>query len=145
MRTVVDVNIFVSAFINTAGAPSVVVDAWLDGRFTLILSNALRDEIRDVASRPQTARYFRATADAVATVLANLDHAADLVVPDPVVVVNADPDDDMILGTATADNSDYIVTGDRHLLALGSFRGIPIVTPHQFLRILDVEAAEASE
>jgi len=46
-----------------------------------------------------------------------------------------DPDDEMILECALAAEADYIVSGDkRHLLPLRQFRGIPIVSPSDFLR-----------
>ncbi|NUN98783.1 MAG: PIN domain-containing protein [Candidatus Omnitrophica bacterium] len=50
---------------------------------------------------------------------------------DPTVL--ADPDDDMILATALAAKADVIVSGDRHLLDLHSFEGIPILSPRTFL------------
>ena len=50
---------------------------------------------------------------------------------------DADPDDEMILECALAAEADYIVSGDkRHLLPLRQFRGIPIVSPPDFLRRL---------
>ena len=44
-------------------------------------------------------------------------------------VILADPDDDIVLATAVAGGADAIVSGDAHLLGIGEFRGIPIVTP----------------
>jgi predicted nucleic acid-binding protein len=41
-------------------------------------------------------------------------------------VIDADPSDDRILECAVAADADVIVSGDKHLVALGSFRGIPI-------------------
>jgi putative PIN family toxin of toxin-antitoxin system len=47
---------------------------------------------------------------------------------------SGDPDDDIVLECAVAAGATHIVTGDkRHLLPLGSFQGIRIVTPAQFL------------
>jgi putative PIN family toxin of toxin-antitoxin system len=43
-----------------------------------------------------------------------------------------DPDDLPVLGTALAAKADFLVTGDAHLLELGEFQGIPIVTPRGF-------------
>jgi predicted nucleic acid-binding protein len=51
-------------------------------------------------------------------------------------VVGEDPDDDRILEAAIAGRADAIVSGDRHLLALRAFRGIPILTPRQLLNRL---------
>jgi hypothetical protein len=44
-----------------------------------------------------------------------------------------DPADDKFLALAHAGKATCIVTGDRDLLELGLFRGIPVVTPGQFL------------
>ncbi len=47
---------------------------------------------------------------------------------DDVHGVAADEEDDLVLATAVAAQADYLVTGDRYLLEIGEFRGIPIVT-----------------
>ena len=49
-----------------------------------------------------------------------------------------DPDDEAILACAVDGLADLIVSGDRHLLDLIEFRGIPIVTVRTFLERLDV-------
>jgi len=51
-------------------------------------------------------------------------------------VIKDDPSDDHVLSAALEAEAEYIVTGDRHLLALGSYRGIKIVQPHEFLALL---------
>lgn len=48
-----------------------------------------------------------------------------------------DPDDEMILACALEGQADYIVSGDTHLLEVGAFAGIPILTVRQFLDRLD--------
>lgn len=53
-------------------------------------------------------------------------------------VIHEDPSDDFVLSAAIETSADYIVTGDRHLLVLGSYRSIGIVPPAQFLNILEV-------
>ena len=46
-------------------------------------------------------------------------------------------EDDLVLATALSGNADYLVTGDKELLNVGSYRGVTIVTPRAFLDILD--------
>jgi predicted nucleic acid-binding protein len=55
-------------------------------------------------------------------------------------VVIEDPDDDEILACALAARADAMTSGDRHLLALKSFRGIPILSPSELLEILERKA-----
>lgn len=67
-----------------------------------------------------------------------LRYYAAFVDPDEdLAVVDDDPDDDKFLEAAVAGNVDYLVSGDRHLLDLGSFRGIPIVDPRTFFKRLE--------
>jgi predicted nucleic acid-binding protein len=49
------------------------------------------------------------------------------------------PEDDLIVATALSAKADYLVTGDRKLLELGTYAGITFVSPRGFLDHLDVE------
>jgi predicted nucleic acid-binding protein len=51
-------------------------------------------------------------------------------------VVAADPDDNRILECALAGSANLVVSGDRHLTRLKVFRGIAIMRPADFLRML---------
>jgi len=76
----------------------------------------------DVQQEVETIRYF-----------------AEFVDPEEdITAVEADPDDDKFLEAAVAGNVDYLVSGDQHLLDLGSFRGIDIVDPRTFYERLEV-------
>ena len=44
--------------------------------------------------------------------------------------------DDLILATALSAQADYLVTGDKGLLGLGSFEDIPIVKVADFLKVV---------
>ena len=46
-----------------------------------------------------------------------------------------DPDDDKFLETALQGGADCLITGDRDLLEMSPFMGIPIVTPAGFLAV----------
>lgn len=52
-------------------------------------------------------------------------------------VVADDPDDDKVLECGIASGAAFIVTGDRrHLLPLGSYQGMQILSPTDFLAII---------
>ena len=45
----------------------------------------------------------------------------------------ADPDDDVFLRCAAVAGAAYVVSGDHHLLDLGAYADIPILTVREFL------------
>ncbi len=74
--------------------------------------------------------------DVVATVADLMTFLRVVTIAGTLKVVAADPDDDKILECAEAGAATHIVTGDRrHLLPLGSFKGIAIVTAADFLAL----------
>lgn len=55
----------------------------------------------------------------------------------PTITLDAvpdDPDDNRVLECALAGDADFIVTGDKHLLRLGAYKHIPILTVRKFLQ-----------
>lgn len=66
-------------------------------------------------------------------------YAAFVEPEESITSVEDDPDDDKFLEAAVAGTVDYIVSGDRHLLDLESFRGIEIVDPRTFYEILSAD------
>jgi predicted nucleic acid-binding protein len=55
-------------------------------------------------------------------------------------VVAADPDDDRFLELAVDGRADLVVSGDPHLLRLGAFSGIPVVTPADAAKTLGLQS-----
>lgn len=50
-----------------------------------------------------------------------------------VKVIVADPDDDKFIECAIVGKAEAIVSGDRHLLELDEYKGIPIMTAAEFV------------
>jgi predicted nucleic acid-binding protein len=65
--------------------------------------------------------------------LAALVRAAEVVDVKEVVTECRDPDDNRFLELAVSGKATHILTGDADLLALHPFRGVPILTPQDFL------------
>jgi uncharacterized protein len=57
----------------------------------------------------------------------------------PLYIVSDDPDDNRVLECAVTGKANYVVTGDRHLLRLGSIESIPILTTQQLMDIVETE------
>ena len=53
------------------------------------------------------------------------------------IIIEKDPKDDKFLHAALEGNADYIVSGDHHLLELKSYEGIKILSPGNFLELLE--------
>jgi predicted nucleic acid-binding protein len=82
--------------------------------------------------------------DRAETVRREVEVMARIVVPQGTVKgAVPDPDDDVVLECAVLGEATHIVTGDRrHLLPLGSYQGIAIVSPASFLRVVSATQTE---
>jgi putative PIN family toxin of toxin-antitoxin system len=136
VRVVADTNIIVSGSL-WAGIPRQILEGARAGSFQLLTTDALLTELSTVLAREKfRARLGRAgvTVEAVVLALANL---AEVVTPAeiPPTIVD-DPADDQVLAAAIGGPADLVVSGDQHLLKLGSFRAVRIVTAREALSVL---------
>jgi putative PIN family toxin of toxin-antitoxin system len=133
VNVVFDTNVVASASF-WRGPPFECLRAWGQLRCQAVVSPPLLAEYHETILELKLEypdRTFVPWADLLA-------ESATLVFPsDRATGATADPDDEMILECAQAAEADYIVSGDKkHLFVLRQFRGIPIVSPADFLRLL---------
>ena len=141
MKAVVDTNVIVSAGLRSGTPPDAVVCAWIDAGFEAITSEQLLRELETVLKRPRLARRLAWSQSDTVTFIAGLRRRATIVEPTvSLSVVTQDPSDNRVLEAALAGEADYIVTGDQHLLELGDFEGVEIVTPARFAAVLAEQA-----
>jgi putative PIN family toxin of toxin-antitoxin system len=137
-RAVIDPNVLISAFISRrGGSPDLIVRAWREGAFELLISPALIDELTHVLSRPKFARQAAdGRADAyIAAFVADAMHAVD---PPDRPQVSPDEDDDYLIALARAARADVIVSGDGDLTGL-SAPSPPVLTPREFAERLGLD------
>ncbi|MCL2881845.1 MAG: putative toxin-antitoxin system toxin component, PIN family [Coriobacteriia bacterium] len=128
MRVVLDTNVLVSGVVYPASTPGHIVTAWRAGRLDVALSRYILDEMQRVLPR-----LSRCT-----LTVAEIRELADLflflaLVVEPVKVSAKevrDRNDLPVLGTLLASEADYLITGDKDLLALA--QKYPIITPAEF-------------
>ena len=131
---VFDTNILFSA-IGWRGKPFECVEPARTGAIDGVTCRELLDELADKL-RAKLAFTSQQALDAVADLLTFLRVVC---ITGNLKVIAADPDDDMVLECAVVAGATHIVTGDRrHLLPLGSFQGIPIITAAQILSAASV-------
>jgi len=137
-RAVIDANLVVSGILNPSGSPGAVLRA-AGVRFELVWTPAIVVGCYRVFSYQRLKKVLGARAVAARQVVADLAALAVLVPPGqlPLVrVVEADPDDDVLFGTALAGAATFVVSGDAAVLAVGSFAGVMVVSAAEFLASL---------
>ena len=136
MKAVFDTKVVASASF-WRGAPFDCLAAWAQGRCAVAASSALLAEYHETVEELRLDYPHRKCAEWAAA----LTEAAELVFPaERASGATPDPDDEMVLECALAAEADFIVSGDKkHLLVLGQYEGIPIVSPAEFLRRLAVK------
>jgi putative PIN family toxin of toxin-antitoxin system len=138
-RVLLDTNVLVSGLIGRAGPPRQLLDAWLDGRYTLISSLYQVQELDHVLSYPRIATRLALSEAELETILAALLSQAEIVVAQiDLSGVTRDPKDDPLVAAAVLGGVDYLVSGDQDLLTLAEYEGIKVVTPREFVEILDL-------
>jgi putative PIN family toxin of toxin-antitoxin system len=135
LRVVLDTNILISSILG--GRLGVILDQWKDGKFSLIVSEAIAHEYLDVIHRPK----FKIPNDEIIAVTDLLFHQAEFVTPqESIYAIPADPTDNKFLEAALAGNIKLIVSGDNHLLQLETYQGIQIISAHEFIAQLESPA-----
>jgi putative PIN family toxin of toxin-antitoxin system len=131
---VLDTNVLLSALRTDTSPPARILDAWRAARFELVTSVEQIEEFRRAASYPRLRSVLpRAAAGEVVNqlraaevVLERLRRAGD----------SPDPGDEYLIAMAIAAGADFLVTGDRKILALRRVAETPILTPRRFAALL---------
>jgi uncharacterized protein len=133
-RVVLDTNVVLSALIFADGRLAQVRHAWHEKRFEPLASAATADELARAIAYPR----FKLTSLEQQELLADyLPYCTVVAIPAkrPKVPPCRDPGDVPFLHLAVTGNAEYLVTGDKDLLAIASRFACPIVTPQEFLRL----------
>jgi uncharacterized protein len=129
MKAVFDTNVWISGLV-------------FKGEVRQVIQRALDEEVRPVISIPLLRELEKVLLSskidyspiAAAETLHQVQELCLLVHPTQKIhVIHADPADNRVLGCALEGKVDLIVSGDKHLLDLGVFRSIRVITPRQFL------------
>jgi putative PIN family toxin of toxin-antitoxin system len=133
LRIVLDTNVLVLGMAYPGSIPGRIVGAWRNGAIDAVLSRYILAEL--VRVLPRLNHRLRLSEEDVLDLVDALALLADLVDPvleaEPVApMLLGDPADVPVLGTLLASGADYLVTGDKDLLALAERHSI--LTPAQF-------------
>jgi uncharacterized protein len=137
LKLVLDTNVWVSAMI-WGGSPARIIEAAEKRIVCLITSDEILDEISRTLMRPKLKRSCDLKGISQQQVTEAVLRLSMLVeVKSKIHVVREDPADDKVIECAVDSKADYIVSGDNHLLKIGSYKKTRIVSVRQFLKILE--------
>lgn len=139
LRAVFDTNVYISAF-NYGGNPERAYRLANNRKFTLITSPFILRE---------TARILRKTflwkEKDITTTVKQIARLAEIVIPTQEINKIEHLSDNRILECAIEGKAHLIISGDRHLLNLKEFKGIPIIRVVDFVRIFEGQGDDYNE
>lgn len=136
MRIVADTNTALSGLL-WQGPPRRLIDLARERAFTLCTGVALLAELAEVIGRAKFAARVRAAGLSAADLVQDYARLAEIAQPASLLEpVSRDPDDDLVLATALGAEASLIVSGDRDLLELVTFRDIRILAAADALTLI---------
>lgn len=128
-RVVLDTNVIISAFF-WKGHPRKVYDLARERKIIMLISRDAENEFIRVLGYSK----FGLAPKEILPFVKNLRSNTELVqTSSKLSIVVADPTDNIFLECAIDGKADYIVSGDRHLLDIGVYKGIEILKAKDFL------------
>jgi len=132
-KVMLDSNFLISAVV-LGGKPREVLEAAIKGKIQLVLTKEIIEETKGVLE----GKKFQFPREITDLIIRELGALAEIVKPEErLAVIEKDPEDNRVLECAQESQADYIVSGDVHLLGIKEFEGTKILTPGEFLYILD--------
>lgn len=126
MSVVLDTNVLLAGIATHGICAGLVTLSFRD--HSVVLSEHILNELAE-----HYIGEFQATGEQAAAVVETLRQYSNMVSPAPIPGdAFADADDLPILGTVVAGQAECLVTGDKKLLAIGHYQGIPILSPRAF-------------
>jgi putative PIN family toxin of toxin-antitoxin system len=131
LRAVFDTNILISASVSLTGAPFRCLALARADEVESVTCHEILDEFREKL----VGKFSLSPATAALAVDEVKKFSRVVAIPGTLTGVTVDPDDHKVLECAMSGTATHVVTGDkRHLLPLGQYQGIPIVTAADFLQ-----------
>ena len=143
LRLVLDANVFVSAVLKPRSDLARIFDLLKAGKVKLIISSDILSEIRAVLLYPKLRKRHRRTPKKIddflkKTVRVSIITSGKM----KVEAIKDDPEDNKYLAAAAEGKADFIISGDHHLIELGVFQGIRILSPSMFLKLMEKQPAK---
>lgn len=133
IKVVLDTNVLISALLFGGHLPA-IREAWRDARIVPVLSRETFQEFVDALGYPK----FSLSREEIAFLIEDevLPYFEVVSVTENVTGVCRDDDDDKFLSCAASAGAGHLVSGDGDLLELKKYKGIKIISPANFIKLL---------
>jgi uncharacterized protein len=133
MIVVLDTNVLLVS-IPTKSIYRPILDALIDGKFGLVLSNDILSEYIEIIERKSNT----IVASNIAEMLLNLDNLKKVEVYFEWKLIDKDPDDNKYVDAAIVGGADFIVSNDQHFTVLKAvdFPKVNVIDIDSFLKLL---------
>lgn len=140
IRVTLDANVLAPGFTSRGGASGHIIASWRAKAYELVISvHMVRELARTLKDPYFAARLELDEASAIIAELSAIATVVDLTVDVRGVATHAE--DDLVLATALSGQATILCTRDKQLLKLHPYEGIAILSPGEFLALLESEAS----
>jgi len=135
MKVVIDTNVFISSFFKQSINPKKIIDLWKTSKLVVCLKKEILEEYLEVlmrlglAGEPELYEFIKIFEKKENILYFNMVQKINLEIDDP--------DDLKFIECAVVAKASYIISGDKHLLNLRKYSDIQIISPSEFLAILN--------
>lgn len=135
ISVVFDTNTIISSLIF-GGHLAPLANMMVNRQLNAFTTHELLEELSRVLGYPKILQVLSKRGLKAENIIRLYVKSATIIMAKPLddIVIVDDPADDAVLACALTAGVEYIISGDAHLKDLGCFRGIPILTPAQFLK-----------
>lgn len=132
---VLDTNLLVGYLLTQGKTITRIIDYWENGDIIVVVSPAIVEELAEVVQRPRLRQHMTGDPQVIINLLLSdaIQTRGDLAFPG----ASRDPKDDKFLACAVEGEAAYLVSGDEDLLSLKQFRDVLIVSPANFVRLIE--------
>ena len=135
VKVVFDTNVWLSIFMKKTLSEEFIKA--LNREIAVYITEAILKEISRVLTYPKMTQVLKLSGINQKEILRAIVKNSIIVTSKlEVHMVEDDPEDNKILACAQFAGADFIVSGDKHLLALGKFKRTRILTPREFLDLI---------
>ncbi|MFH1721564.1 MAG: putative toxin-antitoxin system toxin component, PIN family [Candidatus Altiarchaeota archaeon] len=131
IRIVVDTNLLIAGRWKPESASNRVLDMCLEGVVQAVYSPKTKDENLFILGK------VKAPKDYVDKVIRFYNASVHMTPKEKINVIKENQSDNRFLEVAVEGNADYVISSDHHLLDVKEYKGVKIIKPSEFIRIIE--------